>query len=46
MKLRVKKYRRRRGRRGRGSTPYISGNRVYFGKGIPLRHLLTSSNVK
>ena len=45
MKLRVKKYRRRRGRMGRG-TPYISGNRVYFGKGIPLRHLLTSSNVK
>ena len=33
MKLRVKKYRRRRGaRRGRG-IPYISRSKVYFGRG-------------
>ena len=27
---------------GRG-IPYVSGNKVYFGKGIPPRHLLTSN---
>ena len=33
MKFRVKKYRRRRrARRGRG-IPYISRNKVYFGRG-------------
>ena len=42
MKFRLKKYRRRRRKRGRG-IPYISGNKVYFGKGIPPRHLLTSN---
>ena len=33
MRFRVKKYRRRRcARRGRG-IPYVSSNKVYFGKG-------------
>ena len=33
MRFRVKKYRRRRrARRGRG-IPYVSNNKVYFGKG-------------
>ena len=38
----LKKYRRRQRKRGRG-IPYVSGNKVYFGKGIPPRHLLTGS---
>ena len=42
MKFRLKKHRRRRRKRGRG-IPYVSGNKVYFGKGIPPRHLLTVS---
>ena len=42
MKFRLKKYRRRRRKRGRG-IPYVSGNKVYFDKGIPPRHLLTGS---
>ena len=42
MKFRLKKYRRKRRRRGR-SISYVSGNKVYFGKGILPRHLLTGS---
>ena len=42
MKFRLKKYRRRRRKRGRG-IPYVSGNKVYFGKGIPPCHLLAGS---
>ena len=42
MKFRQKKNRKRRHKRGMG-IPYISGNKVYFGKGIPPCHLLTSN---
>ena len=42
MKFRLKKYRGRRRTKGRG-IPYVSGNKVYFGKGIPPRHLVTGS---
>ena len=42
MKFCLKKSRRRRRKMGRG-IPYVSGNKVYFGKGIPPRHLLTGS---
>ena len=42
MKFRLKKYRGRRCTRRRG-IPYVSGNKVYFGKGIPPCHLLTGS---
>ena len=42
MKFRLKKYRRKRRRRGRGIS-YVSGNKNYFEKGIPPLHLLTGS---
>ena len=42
MKFRLKKYRRRRRKRDWGIR-YVSGNKAYFGKGIPPRHLLTGS---
>ena len=42
MKFRLKKYCRRRRKRDRGIR-YVSGNKAYFGKGIPRRHLLTGS---
>ena len=40
----MKKYRRRRHKPVRG-IPYVSGNKVYFGKGVPPCHLLTGSYI-